>query len=103
MLSTNRCYRLTGGSHVTYRAGRALLAGDAAHIHSSMGGQGMNTGMGDAENLAWKLALVVRGLAGTDLIDTYEAERRPVATDLACRGDADRISRRLTGALGAAA
>jgi 4,5-epoxidase len=66
----------------TYRAGRVLLAGDAAHIHSPMGGQGMNTGMGDAENLAWKLALVERGLAGEDLIDTYEAERRPIAAEV---------------------
>ena len=46
-----------------YRRGRILLAGDAAHVHSPIGGQGMNTGIGDAENLAWKLALVVRGRA----------------------------------------
>ncbi|CAM05755.1 4,5-epoxidase [Saccharopolyspora erythraea NRRL 2338] len=62
-----------------YRSGRVLLAGDAAHIHSPFGGQGMNTGVGDAENLAWKLALVARGMAGEALLDTYEAERRPVA------------------------
>jgi 4,5-epoxidase len=66
----------------TYRAGRVLLAGDAAHVHSPLGGQGMNTGMGDAENLAWKLALVERGLAGPGLIDTYEDERRPIATEV---------------------
>lgn len=61
-----------------YRAGRLLLAGDAAHIHSPAGGQGMNTGIGDAENLAWKLATVIGG-ADDRLLDTYEAERRPVA------------------------
>jgi hypothetical protein len=55
------------------------LAGDAAHIHSPVGGQGMNTGMGDAENLAWKLALIVQGRADHRLLDSYEAERRPVA------------------------
>ncbi len=63
----------------TYRRGRVLLAGDAAHIHSPFGGQGMNTGLGDAENLAWKLALVASGHAEVSLLDTYEAERRPVA------------------------
>jgi 2-polyprenyl-6-methoxyphenol hydroxylase-like FAD-dependent oxidoreductase len=63
----------------TYRRGHVLLAGDAAHIHSPLGGQGMNTGMGDAENLAWKLALVVSGRADQRLLDTYEAERRPIA------------------------
>lgn len=62
-----------------YRAGRVLLAGDAAHIHSPFGGQGMNTGLGDAENLAWKLALVASGHAESSLLDTYEAERRPIA------------------------
>ena len=66
----------------TYRRGRVLLAGDAAHIHSPLGGQGMNTGIGDAENLAWKLALVISGRAGDGLLDTYEAERRPVAKDV---------------------
>lgn len=62
-----------------YRSGRILIAGDAAHAHSPFGGQGMLTGIGDAENLAFKLALVVRGLASQALIDTYEAERRPLA------------------------
>jgi 2-polyprenyl-6-methoxyphenol hydroxylase-like FAD-dependent oxidoreductase len=66
----------------TYRRGRFLLAGDAAHMHSPIGGQGMNTGIGDAENLAWKLALVVRGRAGTALLDTYTAERRPLAAEV---------------------
>lgn len=66
----------------TYRRGRILLAGDAAHIHSPLGGQGMNTGLGDAENLAWKLVLVARGLADGSLLDTYQTERRPVAADV---------------------
>jgi 2-polyprenyl-6-methoxyphenol hydroxylase-like FAD-dependent oxidoreductase len=66
----------------TYRCGRVLLAGDAAHIHSPLGGQGMNTGIGDAENLAWKLALVISGHASDGLLDTYEAERRPIAKDV---------------------
>lgn len=66
----------------TYRSERVLLAGDAAHIHSPLGGQGMNTGLGDAENLAWKLALVVAGRAGDPLLDSYQAERRPVAREV---------------------
>ncbi|MFB4271361.1 FAD-dependent oxidoreductase [Nonomuraea sp. GTA35] len=66
----------------TYRQGRILLAGDAAHAHAPFGGQGMLTGIGDAENLAWKLALVIGGLAGERLLDTYEAERRPLATQV---------------------
>jgi 4,5-epoxidase len=66
----------------TYRRGRILLAGDAAHIHSPFGGQGMNTGLGDAYNLGWKLALVTQGRATARLLDTYEAERRPVAADV---------------------
>ncbi|MBY8850665.1 FAD-dependent monooxygenase [Saccharothrix longispora] len=66
----------------TYRRGRVLLAGDAAHIHSPFGGQGMNTGLGDAENLAWRLALVATGRAGDRLLDGYQAERRPVAEEV---------------------
>ncbi|MFJ6935494.1 FAD-dependent monooxygenase [Streptomyces sp. NPDC101132] len=66
----------------TYRRGRVLLAGDAAHIHSPFGGQGMNTGLGDAENLAWKLALVSSGRAASPLLDTYERERRPIAREV---------------------
>ncbi|MGZ3711079.1 MAG: FAD-dependent monooxygenase, partial [Bdellovibrionota bacterium] len=58
-----------------YRKGRGFLLGDAAHIHSPVGGQGMNTGIGDAINLGWKLALVLRGQAKDSLLDTYEAER----------------------------
>jgi 2-polyprenyl-6-methoxyphenol hydroxylase-like FAD-dependent oxidoreductase len=61
----------------SYRRGRVLLAGDAAHIHSALGGQGLNTGLGDAMNLGWKLAATVRGTACADLLDTYQAERHP--------------------------
>ena len=61
-----------------YRAGRALLAGDAAHVHSPVGAQGMNTGVQDALNLGWKLAAVLRAGAPEELLDSYEAERRPV-------------------------
>jgi 2-polyprenyl-6-methoxyphenol hydroxylase-like FAD-dependent oxidoreductase len=65
--------------HAThYRRGRAFLAGDAAHIHSPAGAQGMNTGIQDAWNLGWKLALVMAGEAHADLLDTYETERMPV-------------------------
>jgi 4,5-epoxidase len=63
----------------TYRNGRILLAGDAAHVYAPFGGQGMNTGIGDAENLAWKLAMVVNATAAPELLDSYEAERRPIA------------------------
>jgi 2-polyprenyl-6-methoxyphenol hydroxylase-like FAD-dependent oxidoreductase len=62
-----------------YRAGRVLLAGDAAHIHFPIGGQGLNTGIQDAVNLGWKLAQVVNGVSGEQLLDTYHAERHPVA------------------------
>jgi FAD binding domain len=63
-----------------YQAGRILLAGDAAHIHSPAGAQGMNTGIQDAWNLGWKLALVTRGVADDGLLDSYDAERRPVGS-----------------------
>ncbi len=63
----------------SYRSGRVLLAGDAAHVHSPMGGQGLNTGVQDAVNLGWKLAQVVRGTAPESLLDTYHSERHPVA------------------------
>ncbi len=62
----------------SYVHGRVVLAGDAAHVHSPAGGQGMNTGMQDAANLAWKIALVQRGAATAGLLDTYQAERHPV-------------------------
>jgi 2-polyprenyl-6-methoxyphenol hydroxylase-like FAD-dependent oxidoreductase len=61
-----------------YRVGRVFLAGDAAHVHSPAGGQGMNTGLQDAANLGWKLAAAVRGWAPAGLLDTYQAERHPV-------------------------
>ncbi|TXL87966.1 FAD-dependent monooxygenase [Streptomyces sp. IB2014 016-6] len=62
-----------------YRKGRVLLAGDAAHVHFPIGGQGLSTGVLDALNLGWKLALTVRGWAGEGLLDTYDRERRPAA------------------------
>jgi 2-polyprenyl-6-methoxyphenol hydroxylase-like FAD-dependent oxidoreductase len=65
-----------------FRAGRLFVAGDAAHVHSPAGGQGLNTGLQDATNLAWKLALVLRGAAEETLLDTYTAERRPVAEQI---------------------
>ncbi|MEO1192689.1 MAG: FAD-dependent monooxygenase [Pseudomonadota bacterium] len=65
-----------------YRQGRVFLAGDAAHLNSLLGGLGMNTGLQDACNLAWKLALVVRGIADPALLDSYGKERRPVAADV---------------------
>lgn len=68
-----------------YRVDRAFIAGDAAHIHPPTGGQGMNTGIQDAYNLAWKLALVLNGAAPDRLLDSYEAERRPVGADVVAR------------------
>ena len=62
----------------TYRKGRVLLAGDAAHIHSPLGGQGLNLGLGDAMNLGWKLAATIRGDAPDGLLDSYTAERHPI-------------------------
>jgi 2-polyprenyl-6-methoxyphenol hydroxylase-like FAD-dependent oxidoreductase len=62
----------------TYRKGRVLLAGDAAHVHSPVGGQGLNTGVQDAVNLGWKLAQVVKRVSPDSLLDSYHAERHPV-------------------------
>jgi hypothetical protein len=75
---------ITGFTDVTrqaasYRKGRVLLAGDAAHVHHSVGGQGLNTGVQDAVNLGWKLAQVVNGASPESLLDSYHAERHPVA------------------------
>jgi 3-(3-hydroxy-phenyl)propionate hydroxylase len=63
---------------VAYRSGRVLVAGDAAHVHAPMGGQGLNIGVQDAVNLGWKLAQVVSGISPVSLLDTYQAERHPV-------------------------
>jgi 2-polyprenyl-6-methoxyphenol hydroxylase-like FAD-dependent oxidoreductase len=70
-----------------FRKGRAFLLGDAAHIHSPAGGQGMNTGIGDAVNLAWKLAAVLAGRAPDSLLDTYESERIGFARRLVATTD----------------
>ncbi|WP_285629735.1 FAD-dependent monooxygenase [Actinoallomurus iriomotensis] len=88
----------------TYRRGRVLLCGDAAHVHSPFSGQGLNLGLGDAVNLGWKLAATVRGWAPEGLLDTYTGERHPIgawvlewtrAQVAVMRGDAD--SRALRG------
>ena len=68
-----------------YGAGRVFVAGDAAHIHPPTGAQGMNTGIQDANNLGWKLALAVRGLAADGLLASYDAERRPVGEEVVGR------------------
>ncbi|GAB3582669.1 FAD-dependent monooxygenase [Hymenobacter daeguensis] len=65
-----------------YRRGRVLLAGDAAHIHSPLGGQGLNLGLGDALNLGWKLAATIRGQAPAGLLDSYQAERHPIGAQV---------------------
>ena len=75
-------YRIQHRAAAHFRHGRCFVLGDAAHIHSPVGAQGMNTGLQDAYNLAWKLALVVRGVAGEALLDSYEAERLPIARAL---------------------
>ncbi|VXB32275.1 Pentachlorophenol monooxygenase [Burkholderia sp. 8Y] len=75
-------YRVSHRIAQRYAQGRVFLAGDAAHIHPPVGGQGMNTGLQDACNLAWKLTLAARDLAGAALLASYEAERRPVGLDV---------------------
>ncbi|HVX11338.1 MAG TPA: FAD-dependent monooxygenase [Pirellulales bacterium] len=75
-------FRISQRQVESYRLGHAFLAGDAAHIHSPMGGQGMNTGIQDAVNLAWKIALVHAGRAGEKILESYDAERRPVGRSL---------------------
>ena len=74
---TDRACQITA-----YRKGRVLLAGDAAHIHSPLGGQGLNLGLGDAMNLGWKLAATIRGGAPAGLLDSYGAERHPVGAQV---------------------
>jgi 2-polyprenyl-6-methoxyphenol hydroxylase-like FAD-dependent oxidoreductase len=71
-------FRLHHRAAAYYRAGRVVLAGDAAHVHSPAGAQGMNTGIQDAVNLGWKLAQILRGVTDPALLDTYEAERAPI-------------------------
>ncbi|MGJ0620474.1 MAG: FAD-dependent monooxygenase [Methylocystis sp.] len=71
-----------------FRVGRCFLAGDAGHIHSPVGGQGMNTGLGDAMNLSWKLASVINGAANATILETYEIERRAFAKTLIATTDA---------------
>ncbi|WP_119421206.1 FAD-dependent oxidoreductase [Desertibaculum subflavum] len=80
-------YRIHHRAAARFRDRRCFLAGDAAHIHSPVGAQGMNTGLQDAYNLAWKLALVVQGRADPALLDSYEAERSPVARRLLATTD----------------
>ncbi|WBO20694.1 FAD-dependent monooxygenase [Sphingomonas abietis] len=74
---TDRAYQAT-----MYRRNRVLLAGDAAHVHSPLGGQGLNLGLGDAMNLGWKLAATIRGDAPDALLDTYASERQPVGAQI---------------------
>jgi len=79
-----------------YSEGRVFLAGDAAHIHPPIGGQGMNTGLQDAFNLGWKLALAARGRAAADLLESYSAERHPVGLEVVTR-TSDRMARTIEG------
>jgi 2-polyprenyl-6-methoxyphenol hydroxylase-like FAD-dependent oxidoreductase len=94
-----------------YRVGRVFLAGDAAHVHSPAGGQGMNTGIQDAANLGWKLAAAVHGWAPAGLLDSYQAERHPVGRQVLRSSGAiiraamirPRVARLLRGVVGGAA
>jgi len=74
---TDRAFQAT-----VYRKGRVFLAGDACHIHSPLGGQGLNLGLGDAMNLGWKLASVIRGETADALLETYAAERHPIGAQI---------------------
>jgi 2-polyprenyl-6-methoxyphenol hydroxylase-like FAD-dependent oxidoreductase len=78
-LKTIKAWSMSAATAETYRSGRVLLAGDAAHVVPPSGAMGMNTGVQDAHNLAWKLALVINNAASSKLLDTYGAERQPVA------------------------
>jgi 2-polyprenyl-6-methoxyphenol hydroxylase-like FAD-dependent oxidoreductase len=75
-------YRVSHRIVPRYGAGRVFIAGDAAHLHPPVGGQGMNTGLQDVHNLAWKLVLATRGRASATLVDSYSAERHPVGVDV---------------------
>ena len=75
-------FRINARKVANYRSGRAFLCGDAAHVHSPAGGEGMNTGMQDAFNLAWKLALAINGTCGEALLDTYSPERSGVGDEV---------------------
>jgi 2-polyprenyl-6-methoxyphenol hydroxylase-like FAD-dependent oxidoreductase len=75
-------FRINARKVASYRSGRAFLSGDAAHVHSPAGGEGMNTGMQDAFNLAWKLALAIHGTCGEALLDTYSPERSGVGDEV---------------------
>jgi 2-polyprenyl-6-methoxyphenol hydroxylase-like FAD-dependent oxidoreductase len=79
-----------------FQSGRILLAGDAAHVCSPAQGHGMNTGLQDAVNLAWKLALVCHGICRYELLDSYEAERRPVAEAVTVSGDAAEVAQMIS-------
>jgi 2-polyprenyl-6-methoxyphenol hydroxylase-like FAD-dependent oxidoreductase len=87
-------FRVSHKLAARFREGAVFLAGDAAHVHNPAGGQGMNTGIQDAANLAWKLALVLGGQAPDSLLDSYERERRPVAREVI--STADRLTRLAT-------
>lgn len=91
-------FRLSHQMAEFFQSGSVFLAGDAAHVHSPIGGQGMNTGIQDALNLGWKLALGARGLATDELIDSYDAERRPVARGIV--GFTDRLFKLATSRSG---
>ena len=80
-------FRCHSGVASRFKAGHVLLAGDAAHVCSPTEGHGMNTGLQDAFNLGWKLALICRGLSGPGLLESYDAERRPVALRIAQSGE----------------
>lgn len=80
-------FRINGRKVASYRWGRAFLCGDAAHVHSPAGGQGMNTGMQDAFNLAWKLALVAKGLGTEELLDSFSVERSHVGDQVLKNAD----------------
>ncbi|KAF3903768.1 hypothetical protein ABW20_dc0104830 [Dactylellina cionopaga] len=75
-------YKVHHGVAGSFRDRRVFICGDAAHVHSPVGGQGMNTGLGDATNIAWKIAAVLAGKVSPDVLDTYQTERRPFAERL---------------------